>query len=103
MPNHQFRAIKPLDSINYLVATENDGWYKINLETEAIEPYDIFLNHKKAKMPSRNFIITDSIIWANGNAGIIKVNPKTRVTESFRHYPIIDFKKANDSTLVYDN
>ena len=102
MPNHQFRAIKPLDSINYLVATENDGWYKINLETEAIEPYDIFLNHKKAKMPSRNFIITDSIIWANGNAGIIKVNPKTRFTESFRHYPIIDFKKANDSTLVYE-
>jgi two-component sensor histidine kinase len=43
----------------------------------------------------------DSIIWTNGNYSIIKVNTKTRISKSYRHYPVICLEKLNDSSIVY--
>lgn len=101
-PDYEFRAIKPLDSTNYLVATEINGWYKINPEKNTIGPYKITLNNK-AFIPNsaRNFILEDSIMWSHGDAGILKLNTTTKTAEIFKHYPVICMERPNDSIIVY--
>ena len=101
LPDYEFRAIKALDSSNYLVATEFNGWFKINPITNTINPYKIKLNNNAFHSPSRNFILEDTIIWSNGNAGIIKTNTETKSVESYRHHPITCLEKPNDSIIVY--
>ncbi len=101
LPNAEHRSIKPLDSSNYLLATENKGWYKINPILNTVTPYKLTRNGKTFTTSSTNLIIEDSTIWSNGNAGILKINRKTRTIESFKHYPSISPLKINDSIIVY--
>ncbi|MFK7747884.1 MAG: ATP-binding protein [Kordia sp.] len=101
LPDYQLRTIKPLDTENILATTEDNDWFTINTNTHEVSPYKITLNNKLFKASSRNIILEDSIIWTNGNYGIIKVNRITRIAKSYRHYPIICLEKLNDSSIVY--
>jgi len=101
LPNYQFRTIKPLDTEHILATTERNGWFKINTNTHEVTPYKITLNNTTFKGGSRNIMLEDSILWTNGNYGIIEVNTKTRIAKSYRHYPIICLEKLNDSVIVY--
>jgi len=101
LPNYQFRTIKPLDTEHILATTERNGWFKINTSTHKIDPYKITLNNTALNKASRNMMIEDSIIWTNGNYGIIEVDTKTKIAKSYRHYPILCLEKLNDSVIVY--
>lgn len=101
MPTYEFRNIKPLDSTNYLVATENNGWYTINTMLNTITPYPLTFNSKAFTASTSNLIIEDSIIWGNGNSGIFKVNRKTKNVKIYKHYPITYQEKISDSIIIY--
>ena len=102
LKNKQLRAIKPLDSTNYIIATNNNGWYQFNTTNESVIPFKVIEN-KKAILPrsSRNFIVEDSIIWSNSGGNILKVNKKTHEAYAYRHYPINCLEKINDSIIIY--
>ncbi|AUC81843.1 sensor histidine kinase [Lacinutrix sp. Bg11-31] len=102
LPNLELRTIKPLDSVNYLVASEMDGWFKLNPNNDNIEPYPLTYKNKPFKsIGSRNFIFEDSILWSHGNGGIIKVNTKNKTLDHYKHFPVICMEKVNDSIIVY--
>ncbi|MEM6717978.1 MAG: sensor histidine kinase [Bacteroidota bacterium] len=96
------RTVVPLDAKNYLAATESRGWFTVNTETNEVRPYIVTKKGKSFEpYSSRNIFIEDTIIWANSGTNIMKVNPKTRETTHFKHYPIICLERPNDSTIVY--
>ncbi|RZN84107.1 MAG: hypothetical protein EVB11_03425, partial [Winogradskyella sp.] len=96
------RAIKPLDSINYLVTTEANSWFTLNTKTDSVYPYNILENGKPLKpYSSRNIIIEEDTIWSNSQGSLIKVNKNTKTAESYRHYPVICMEKINDSSIIY--
>ncbi|WP_034057964.1 sensor histidine kinase [Lacinutrix jangbogonensis] len=102
LPDLEFRTIKPIDSINYLVASEMNGWFKINPSKDKIETFPLTLNNKPFKsIGSRNFIFENNILWSHGDGGIIKVNIKNKTLKSFKHFPVICMEKINDSIIVY--
>lgn len=102
LPNFELRTIKPLDSINYLVASEMNGWFKINIKDDSVEAYPLTLNNKPFKsIGTRNFILEDSILWSHGDAGIIKVNIEDKKIEHYKNFPVICMEKTNDSIIVY--
>ncbi|WGD34208.1 sensor histidine kinase [Olleya sp. YS] len=101
LPNYEFRDIKPLDTSNYLVATEQNGWFKINTVKASVTPYNITLDNETISAASRNFIIEDSIIWTNGRTGILRLDTKTKILNSYNHYPITCLEKPNDSLIIY--
>ncbi|WP_299117193.1 ATP-binding protein [uncultured Winogradskyella sp.] len=102
LENLSLRAIKPLDSINYLVATEANGWFTLNTKTDSVYPYDAFENGRPLKpYSSRNIIIEEDTIWSNSNGNIIKIDKNKKTGETYRHYPIICMEKINDSTIIY--
>ncbi|WP_397363098.1 histidine kinase [Olleya sp. R77988] len=102
LPNLEFRTIKPLDSANYLVASEMDGWFTLNPNNDSIKTYPLTYKNKPFKsIGSRNIIFDDSILWSHGSGGIIKVNPKDKTLDHYKHFPVICMEKINDSIIVY--
>ncbi|WP_299886278.1 ATP-binding protein [uncultured Lacinutrix sp.] len=102
LKDKQLRAIKPLDSTNYIIATDNNGWYKFNTINDSLTSFKIIEN-EEAILPhsSRNFIVEDSIIWSNSGGNILKVNKNTHKADAYRHYPINCLEKVNDSIIIY--
>ncbi|WP_162200437.1 sensor histidine kinase [Kordia jejudonensis] len=102
LPNKSLRAIQPLESNTYLVATEASGWFVVQTETKEVTPYEMYLGDDLYKpFSSRNMIVDDTVIWSNSSKEIIKVDRKTRNVSIFKHFPVISLECANDSMLVY--
>ncbi len=96
------RALKQKDDKNIIIATENNGWFNLNKETQQIQPMKILENDKPVSpMSSRNILINDSVIWSHSNGSFLKINTLTLNSKAFRHYPIKNFRNLNDSLLVY--
>ena len=96
------RAIHHLDGPNYLVATEADGWYKINTETQEQKPFPL-KEANKLFIPnsSRNMILEGDSLWSNHGGSVIRVNVATGEARSYKHFPILCLERLNDSLLVY--
>ncbi|KAA3615911.1 MAG: hypothetical protein DWP94_14910 [Flavobacterium sp.] len=96
------RAIHHLDGPDYLIATEADGWYKINTETQEQLPFPL-KEDNKLFMPNsaRNMIPKGDSLWSNHGGSVIRVNITTGESISFKHFPILCLERFNDSLLVY--
>ena len=102
LTNNSIRCLTSLNDENFLVATENERWFTINIKENSVTPFKVNSKNKKLKLySSRNFIKDGNFIWSNDHDNIIKVNLLNRETESWNHYPVICMEKANDSIIVY--
>ncbi|GGI57651.1 hypothetical protein GCM10011444_19600 [Winogradskyella haliclonae] len=101
LKEYQIRAIKQKDAENIIVATESNGWFNLNTQTQTTKPITITEDGNSVTLSSRNIIIRDSVIWSHSYGNILKLNTKDYTAKSFRHYPIRNIKALNDSILVY--
>ncbi|RMB58044.1 sensor histidine kinase [Dokdonia sinensis] len=96
------RTIKQIDSVNYLVATDTDGWFKMNSQTEEFEPYYLKENGAPYKpVYNCNIFEDESNYWSSSWSSILKIDKRTRETQAFRHFPVNVMAMPNDSSIVY--
>ncbi|MGH1386620.1 sensor histidine kinase [Kordia sp.] len=100
--DHSIRALSQLDADNYLVATEESGWFALNTSENTIKHVEL-KNKDKAFMPvsSRNMFKENNRIWSNSGASILSVDTHTFETETYNHTPANCLARPNDSTIVY--
>ncbi|ARV08405.1 hypothetical protein BTO05_01630 [Winogradskyella sp. PC-19] len=102
LKDYPIRAIKKKDTQNIIIATENNGWFNFNQESQVVEPLKLLENGKSISPRStRNIIFDDSLIWSHSNGSFLKIDPLTFKSKSYRHYPIKNFRSLNDSIFVY--
>ncbi|WP_308992435.1 sensor histidine kinase [Mariniflexile litorale] len=98
--NYSIRGILPLGKEEALVATENKGWFKINLKTKEAFNYDVTLKGVSySPDQNRGFFKTSEGYWSSYNKGIVHVNDKYRTLKSYIHYPVATM--VEDSTSIY--
>ena len=100
---NSIRSIHEIDSTNYIVSTDFNGWYTFDALKNKVSPLILKLNNKSLNpMSSRNIIKEDdSIIWSSNEGSIIKTNINTLKTQRFNHYTVICMERPTDSTIIY--
>ncbi|WP_156112398.1 sensor histidine kinase [Lacinutrix jangbogonensis] len=100
--SHSIRAISALDSTNYIIATEESGWFKLNTSKNTIKPLAL-KNKDNAFTPisTRNIFKENNIIWSNSEASILRVDTNTFETETYNQKPVNCLERPNDSTIIY--
>lgn len=101
LPDSSIRTIFRRDSENYIVATENNGWFLLNSTSNEIKKYNLFENGVPIEpRSSRNIIKKGNRLWSNSISSIISVEADASVN-AYRHYPVLCLESLSDSTLVY--
>ncbi|WP_221405489.1 ATP-binding protein [Roseivirga ehrenbergii] len=99
--DHSIRSIVNLKKNNYLVTTENSGFFLIDIDKKTEEPFPLYLNNKPFPISEiRGVFIDKHGIWTNYNEGILFIDPETHKVERFRHFPIRAMVNDGDR-LVY--
>ncbi|MBC8754428.1 hypothetical protein H2O64_07075 [Kordia sp. YSTF-M3] len=102
LKENSIRAINEIDATNYIIATEESGWFTLNTATNTIKPLAL-KNKGNAFIPvsTRNMFKEDNIIWSNSEASILRVDRNTFETETYNHKPANCLARPNDSIIVY--
>jgi signal transduction histidine kinase len=96
------RTIFEIDSENYIVATETNGWFTLNTKNQQIKKYNLYEKGVPIDpRSSRNIIRKGGTLWSNSGGSIISINPATSAVDAYRHFPVICLESLNDSTLIY--
>ncbi|MEL6811534.1 MAG: ATP-binding protein [Bacteroidota bacterium] len=102
LPNNSIRAIESLTDSTYLIATEENGWYRLEPRTQEIIHLDLTEGIEPLNpYSSRNLFIDEEKIWSNSGSSIVEVNLDKNDIESYRHYPVLCIVEPSDSTLIY--
>jgi signal transduction histidine kinase len=103
LKSNSIRSIYAIDTTNFIVSTELNGWYHFNSLKNKVTPLKLKLNNTVLKPRSSRNIIkeNDSVIWSSNQASILRTNINTLKTDSYNHYPVICMARATDSTLIY--
>jgi len=102
IPNTSVRSIAALTDSTYIVATENIGWFQLNVASGVLSHLSLTENGTPLQpYSSRNIFVEGDTIWSNDMGNVIKVNAQTMEVEAFRHYPVICMVEASDSTFIY--
>ncbi|MGJ8683504.1 MAG: ATP-binding protein [Nonlabens sp.] len=98
----QLRAIKHIGDQDYIIATENGGWFKYNHEFKKIKPFPLYEKEVPIKLESsRNIFVEKDTLWTQTMGYIVAINKNNGDAKSYRHYPSQCIEQLNDSTLVY--
>jgi signal transduction histidine kinase len=102
LDDKSIRAIQELNEDEFVVATEGDGWFSVNIKNEKVKRYQV-LENGKALLPysSRNIIRDGNDIWSNGLEKIFKKDIVTSEIKSWKNIWVRCMQKLNDSILVY--
>jgi signal transduction histidine kinase len=102
LENKSIRAIKQWNENEYIVATENDGWFIINIKNQKTKPYK---TSKKGVListnSSRNIFIEKGFIFSTNLNNIFAKKIDQPKIESWDTFIIRCIEKLNDSILVY--
>ncbi|MBL4663035.1 MAG: hypothetical protein JKY22_05670, partial [Flavobacteriaceae bacterium] len=102
LPNTSIRSIAALTDSTYIVATEIDGWYQLNVSNGTIVYMQLAENGISLKpASSRNIFVNQETIWSNDSGNIIKVSLPSMDVEAYKHYPVICMIESSDSTFIY--
>lgn len=103
LPNASIRSILQEKDDNYLVVTDNAGWFNLDLKTDVLTPYTFYMDGIETDLRwTSNLIRNDDVIWTNANTAIKQVNLTDKtVKKSSRYYPALCLAQKNDSTLIY--
>lgn len=100
LKDKSIRGLHNLNDEEVLVATENSGWYKINLATEDLVFFDLSLNGKPYLAHlNRGLFEAEAHFWSNDENGIIKVDKKTHQVTSYIYFPVADM--TEDDKYIY--
>jgi len=102
LPDIEMRAIAALDKNTYIIATEMEGWYTLNLEDNSVVPFPIS-SGAIAIIPnsSRAIFKEGNTLWSNSGSHFMEVDIPTKEAKTYRHYPVLSMVKASDSTFIY--
>ncbi|TXD51041.1 MULTISPECIES: sensor histidine kinase [unclassified Polaribacter] len=102
LEDKSIRAIKALNENEYLVATEIEGWFTVNIKSEEVKEYK-FSQKGKLITPgsSRNIFIENGFIWSNNLSTIFKKKLYSSEIESWDNLWVRSIEKLNDSILLY--
>ncbi len=99
--DHQMRAIKRIEDENYLIATEDGGWYSYNHLSKKVMKFPVFENGKEIILnSSRNIIVDKDTLWSHSSGNMVAIHRKTGNTISYRDYPVQCLEQLNDSVIV---
>lgn len=103
LETNSIRSIFELDTNDFIISTDFNGWFKLNTLTEEVSQFNPIINNNTLKPESsRNIIkVNDSIIWSNHKSSLLRTNLKNLKSEKFSHFPVICLEKPNDSLLIY--
>lgn len=95
------RAMHQLNNNEILVATESNGWYLLNLETQLVKPFPLSYNGQLFIPNSTRGIFEDeTYLWGNNNKGIFSIHKKTKEVETYVYYPIAT-STADENSIFY--
>ncbi len=101
-PNEAMRFLTQLDSVNYLAATDHNGWFTFNRHTNESQLVSLKEGSKEfSPLYSFNLVQRGDTIYSHTGGDIIEVNLTERKVKSYKHYPALCLKEASDSTLIY--
>ncbi|MDT0554384.1 ATP-binding protein [Patiriisocius hiemis] len=101
LPEIAIRAISKFDD-NYLVATENKGWYTLNLEKKEILPYKIYVNGvEEIPNSSRSIFFENNKLWSNAGSNILEIDTEENKNSLHRHFPPSCLAELNNNELIY--
>lgn len=102
LENKGIRTIKQLNQNEFLVATEQNGWFVVNLKTGEEKPYQLLKDNKVFKpISSRNIFLEQNAIWSHSEGHIFKTTKNTSEIESWDNFGITCIEKLNDSLFIY--
>lgn len=111
LPNDQFekhllgkeiRTIKYLGKQDYMIATENEGWYLYNHLSKESRYFEVFEKGLPLKLKSsRNILRNQDTLWSHSSGNIVSVHIKNGGSKSYRDFPVQCMEQLNDSTLIY--
>lgn len=100
-PEIAIRAIAKFNN-EYLIATENKGWYNLNLEKKEILPYKIYVNGvEEIPNSSRSIFFENNKLWSNAGSNILEIDIEKEKNSLYRHYPPSCLAELNNNELIY--
>ncbi len=102
LTNYSIRNILALNKKEFLVATENNGLFTVNILTNNVKPYQLKYKSKYfVAKQIRGLIKDDTTIWSNYDAGLLKINTKTKNVNYWRYYPVECMYQSAENKLYY--
>ena len=94
------RAMHQLNNNEIFVATENSGWYLLNLETQLVQSYSLtYYNQLFMPNSTRGIFEDDTYLWGNNENGIFSIHKKTKKVETYVYYPVAT--STADENFIY--
>ncbi|MCO6360989.1 ATP-binding protein [Roseivirga pacifica] len=95
LEDYSIRSIVHYRGNQYLVATEANGFYLINVKENNVERFPLLLKGQPFSASEiRGVFLSKEGIWTNYNEGVLLIDTATHEVERFRHYPV--------SAMVHD-
>ena len=100
LKNLSIRNMYEISNEEILVATENTGWYLVNLNSKIEQEVVLNLNNKPfTAYQNRKIFNSEKYFWSNDDNGIIKVDKKTNKITSYIYFPVADM--VEDERYIY--
>lgn len=100
LKNKSIRNFLEINNEEVLVATENSGWYLVNLISNIEKEFPLTLNNKLFKAnQNRKIFNSEKYFWSNDDNGIIKVDKKTKKVTSYIYFPVAAM--IEDERFIY--
>ncbi|PQJ79691.1 hypothetical protein [Polaribacter porphyrae] len=94
------RAMHQLNKNEILVATELNGWYILNLETQLVKNFTLKHNNQLfIPNSTRGIFEDDTYLWGNNHNGIFSIHKKTKKVETYVYYPVAT--STADENFIY--
>ncbi|MEZ5046778.1 MAG: histidine kinase [Chitinophagaceae bacterium] len=101
LENYSIRGILQESKHGLLVATEANGWYRINTLTDEVIPFNTWLNGKPIILSSNRAIFNDGqFYWSNYEDGIVKINKQNGSVFPTIYYPV-ECMTSDDKYIYY--
>ena len=89
LEDYSIRSIVHYRGNQYLVATEANGFYLINVKENTVERFPLLLKGQPFSASEiRGVFLSKEGVWTNYNEGILLIDTATHEVERFRHYPV---------------
>ncbi len=85
LENYSIRSIVKTKENEYIIGTELNGLFKVNLKYNTVEPFIIYAN-KNVFLPNqiRGLFLENNFIWSNYDVGLMRINLKTHKAKLFK-------------------
>jgi len=98
--NFSIRSIHQEKDNEFIVATENNGWYKINTTDNTSTQIEFKVNNTPINLEENRNIFSDTTgYWSNYRNGMVRINKKTNQVKTYIYHPIEAM--VTDSNNIY--